>query len=340
MGWLAVLIAGCYAPAIPEGAPCATTTECPAPLVCSGGACRASASTDDGATDTPLDDGAVADTPADGSVDAPIDAAPACAPLVTGAFSVQQITGVSAGGLDGSPWVSSDGLEMVFKSARAGVTPTETDLWITTRATTASTWGQPSRIAALSSDVADGSPRLSPDRLQVWFSSARNGNADIFTATRAAIGAAWSTPVPVTEVNSDRDDEGFFVLPSLLVAYMHSARGGAGNTHRIYRTSRASVSAPWSTPVQVGPTDADFQNPFVTPDECVMYVQAFRSTGNVDIEVSTRATPTGAWGAPAKIDGLASAVLEMDPFLFADQRTIYFARGSTISSLDLWRGSR
>lgn len=38
-GILAVMLAGCYAPMIPEGAPCSVGQECPIPLTCSGGVC-------------------------------------------------------------------------------------------------------------------------------------------------------------------------------------------------------------------------------------------------------------------------------------------------------------
>ncbi len=33
------MLAGCYAPMIPEGHPCSVGQECPVPLTCSGGVC-------------------------------------------------------------------------------------------------------------------------------------------------------------------------------------------------------------------------------------------------------------------------------------------------------------
>jgi hypothetical protein len=50
----AALLSGCYRPAPPQGAPCTTTSECPDPLSCSGGACVLQ--------------------PIDAAIDAPIDA--------------------------------------------------------------------------------------------------------------------------------------------------------------------------------------------------------------------------------------------------------------------------
>lgn len=63
-GLLAVVLVGCYAPQLPEGAPCADNGACPAPLLCSAGHCVRDL---------------VHDAPGDGS-----DAQHACTPIVAG----------------------------------------------------------------------------------------------------------------------------------------------------------------------------------------------------------------------------------------------------------------
>lgn len=64
----AVVLAGCFDPSIPAGAPCAEDGACPGELTCRAGRCEAGAASDAG--------------PADATADAPIDAltdAPGCA---------------------------------------------------------------------------------------------------------------------------------------------------------------------------------------------------------------------------------------------------------------------
>src|SRR5262245_28820622 len=87
---LAVMMAGCYAPRFPEGAPCEIDGDCPAPQRCSARVCSASAAPDashDAMDDAAIDAGADAapDTgvdPMDALIDTPVDvAAPVDSPL-------------------------------------------------------------------------------------------------------------------------------------------------------------------------------------------------------------------------------------------------------------------
>jgi len=63
-----MLAGGCYAPQLPEGAPCAANGACPAPLACSAGHCVA---------------GIVHDAQIDGSAIGS-DGPPACTPILVG----------------------------------------------------------------------------------------------------------------------------------------------------------------------------------------------------------------------------------------------------------------
>lgn len=73
------------------------------------------------------------------------------------------------------------------------------------------TWGEVVPIAELNSSVEDSFPVLSRDGLEIYFVSYRPGSmvspggavsADIWTSTRASTSDPWSTPQPVTALNS------------------------------------------------------------------------------------------------------------------------------------------
>ncbi len=337
-------VAACYQPSLPEGAPCSTDTACPAPLRCIEGSCRTTA----GPTDGPDRDGPVVDSLIDGSIDAPPDGPAACTstPMTTPFADGTPVLVLLSSALDGTPFLSTDRLEIWFKSERTGGLG-GADIWHATRTSTLAPWSGIAPVTELNSTADDGSPHLSPDRLQIWFASSRAGGLgdfDIYTATRATTSSTWSAPTRVTEVSSASYEEGFFVLPDLRVAYLHSERNGNTGAPTLFRTTRASTTGAWSTPVAVGGpfTGGTYENPWLTPDECVIYFNANRTgtTGGADLYYASRSTPTGTWSTPALVPGLAVTGYDADPWLSDDQRYIMYTSGSSLAGLDLTQSSR
>ncbi|MBA3464335.1 MAG: PD40 domain-containing protein [Deltaproteobacteria bacterium] len=331
MRWLLVLvIAGCYQPAPQVGTPCSAPGNCPSPLRCDRGVCVTAAGGDDAAVDAT----------GDAASDAPGDSGPACNPPTLGAWSAPGVIGeLAAPGLDGTPMMRADGLELYWKSARSG----SLDIYRSMRPTTLQDWGPPMNVTELNSPANDGSPELSPDGLTIYLSSERPdtvGANDIYVATRTSLTTAWSTPARLAQLSSTAQDEGMMVMPSDLVAYMHSHRSGAA---RIYRMTRATKTAPWSVPVEIAElSDGAYENPMVTADECRMYMQAERmdSEGTADLYVSTRAQPSGPWGVPTKIKPPSTPLFDADPWISADEKYLMFTTGNGLSNLDLVEATR
>lgn len=117
-----------------------------------------------------------------------------------------RIDELSSSAYDGNPGPSADGLTMVFTSTRDG---TE-DLFISTRASVTDPWGAPVPVADVNTAAYhEGSGRLVRGGLELWFHSDRPGGVgqfDLFVATRATPGDAFSTPQPVTELLSADND--------------------------------------------------------------------------------------------------------------------------------------
>jgi len=273
-----IAITGCYDPSIREGAPCSVTTDCPAPQVCDLGMCRLTTSPRDSASD-----GSDAATLPDALVDAPPAACTPPGPLGDFSDPVVVLTLQSVGD-DGTPSVTSDHLELYFKSERALGGQGQADIWRTTRASTSAAWSAPTNVTELNSPASDGSPELSPDRLTIYLSSSRPGGLggfDIWRSTRATTSSTWSAPVNVPELSSSSYEEGFTMLPSGRIGYLHSQRGGG--TNRLYRTTRTSQTAAWSVPVVVHElVSLDEENPAVMADDCAIYFQSLRAgTGDL-----------------------------------------------------------
>jgi hypothetical protein len=251
-----------------------------------------------------------------------------CTP-VTGAFSTPTLVAVLNDPVvtDGTPSMTEDRLEIYFKSSRVGGAG-QSDVWRSTRATTTSAWSVPVPVTELNTTAEDASPEVARDGLTIWYSSQRTGgqgNRDIWVASRPNRTSAWSTPNPVVELNTSGLDDGFVILPSMLVAYLHSTRGGRS---AFYRTTRPTQASAWAAPVLVPGQDlaSDSENAWVSPDECAIYFASNRVGGgnNYDLYVAERASTSAALGPATKITDLSSAGWDDDVWLSGDQRYIMF----------------
>jgi hypothetical protein len=68
------------------------------------------------------------------------------------------------------------------------------------------TWTGPQFVFEINSAAQDGRPAIRFDGLEVIFNSSRGGNNDLYVSRRDQIWEAWSTPVPVSEANSQSED--------------------------------------------------------------------------------------------------------------------------------------
>ena len=116
---------------------------------------------------------------------------------------------------DGSPSVSSDGLELYFASDRPGGYG-GLDLYVSTRATTQDLWGDPVNLGpAVNSPGHEVLPFLSPDGLLLVFGDGNGGTRpggyggeNLWMARRASRSGAWEPPVNLGPmVNGPGPDE-------------------------------------------------------------------------------------------------------------------------------------
>ena len=332
-----VCMAACYSPAPATGVPCGAGSVCPAEQTCIAGVCS-------------LDIPPMADAPLTSDASPPdatrIDGAVSlCAPPVTVPFMTPVlVTALNSSVGEGTPTVTGDLLEIYFKSNRAGGLGLH-DIWMATRTSVTSSWSAPVPVVELNTTKSDESPEVAANGLTIWISSNRNVVApatgdDLFVSTRADRLSKWTTPVLVAELNSSAHDDGMSVVPSSLVAYFHSRRAG---TEAIYRTSRTSVTAPWSTPVIVSGIDSslDEENPWISPDECTIYFGSNRVAGMAafDIYVAARTDPTLSFDPPTLVTTLSTPQWDDDVWLTTDQRHIFMAsnRGG---QFDVFEASR
>jgi hypothetical protein len=111
------------------------------------------------------------------------------------------------------------------------------------------TWGPATMIAELSSPATENRPTVRRDGLEIFFYSNRAGSTgnDLWTATRTAVDAAWSTPVNLgPTVNSSGSDLHPYLSADGRELYFASDRpGGLGgeDLYVITRDAKLTVTA-------------------------------------------------------------------------------------------------
>ena len=99
---------------------------------------------------------------------------------------------------DYDPSISVDGLELYFTSNRPGGYG-DTDIWVTTRATTEDEWGEPVNIGmVVNTAIFSQAPSISSDGLALFFESNRPGgvrHSDIWMTKRTTQNDPWTEPV-------------------------------------------------------------------------------------------------------------------------------------------------
>jgi hypothetical protein len=188
--------------------------------------------------------------------------------------------------------LSSDGLTLYGCSAG---TVGNTALYMFTRPTIDAPWDSRIMMSPVlnSNSGIDSNPVISADDLELYFYSTRSGGlggADIYVSTRATRNDPWGPPVNLgPTINTPVHESPAWISPDGLVLIIGSNRPGGFGGFDGYMIRRPSKGAPWSAPVNLGPS-------FNTPND----------------ETLCSVSPDGRW---AYLDDLGGGHLWMAPIL-------------------------
>lgn len=191
------------------------------------------------------------------------------------------------GGAQYDPSVSGDGLTLFFRSTRAGG-PGLDDIYWASRSNLQSDFSNVSLVANLNSSASDVQPYVVPGGTEIYFSSDRTGDYDIYDATGSA--GAFGAPIRVAEVSQvGADDQNPTVSPDGLEILFSSSRSGSQGGQDIWMAQRSETTAPFGVPTlvpQVNSAGNDYPS-WVSPDLCQLYLYSDR-TGTLHIYLATR----------------------------------------------------
>jgi hypothetical protein len=185
---------------------------------------------------------------------------------------------VNSTGMDNSGSISADGLTLYFSSNRPGAYGYE-DIYTATRPTREASWGPAVNLGPLvNSWAGDDMVMMSADGLELFFDSGRPGGfgmRDIWVSTRASVADPWGPAMNLgPTINSPYQDLMGCLSPDGLRLFFNSARPGGFGDIDIWMATRPFKGAPWTTPVNLGPSvnTSDCEWVFgISPDGRTLY---------------------------------------------------------------------
>jgi len=197
----------------------------------------------------------------------------------------------------------------------------------------------PTLVTAISDPTADDEdPTFTGDLRELYFSSDRAGDSDIWVSRRAGSSDPWGPPSMVVELSSSGVDRSPSVsLDGLSIWFTTDRELFRG---RIWHSTRPNTQSPWAAPVPVSElASMNFDSaPSVDAAETTMFFSSLHpnSPTGTDIYASTRASVAQPWGTPVRVPGLDTAVDEADPFVAQGGLVVFFTLTRPGQSGDLY----
>lgn len=164
----------------------------------------------------------------------------------TGQFTNVMPLSINTPYAETDPWLSADGLDLVFASTSASNQNATLDLFETSRTAVSGDFQAPTELVTVDEqDVNENSPTISADRLELFYSSQRMGGLggfDVYRCDRSSPTGQWSSGKQVVELSSPGDDVGLRLSQDGTTMYMNynADSTGAGNAD-LYVATRMCV---------------------------------------------------------------------------------------------------
>jgi OOP family OmpA-OmpF porin len=269
-------------------------------------------------------------------------------------FGSPENLGLNTPARENAPCISTDGLSLYFHSDRLGGQG-DKDIWVAKRRTVSDAWQQPINLGStVNTSANEFGPHLSPDGLELYFSSDRSGGYgfyDLWVTTRASVDAEWGTPANIgNDVNSSAAETAPCISMDGLELYFSDhmdsvpRTGGLGSAD-LWVASRPNTWSAWGKPVNLGSVVNSVKaevNPTLSADGLILFFGSTRGggQGGRDVWVTTRQTLDGEWCVPRNLGpSVNSEYSETRACMSPDGTMLYFNsnRIGGMGGYDLWQ---
>jgi len=243
--------------------------------------------------------------------------------------------------VDVEPWISEDGLVMVFVREQ---TQDAGEIVFSSRTSTTEAFGPVGPVALSQPSSDESKAALSPDFGFAVFASdlpvpEYKGETDLLSSTRTASAdpdGLWPSPTNSMfgAVNTNgRDQDPFLVAGGARLYLSVDPMGSA----KPFLAVSARTGDVYGTPSKLFTSDEADRDPVLTQDERVIVFTSIRpdGQGGRDLYFSTRPTRDDTFGGATPLPILNTIEDEEDAALSPDGCTLYFVSDRD-SSLDIW----
>ena len=199
---------------------------------------------------------------------------------------------------DTAACMSADGLELYFASYNRPGGYGSWDIWVSSRQTRNDPWSTAVNLGLpINSSSRDGSPSISADGLEFYFSSNRpggQGTDDIWVTRRTTKNDPWGEPVNLGAiVNSSALETGVKISSDSLLLFfsgdaMSPYRPGGFGRADMWMTRKAMRNDEWNKPVNLGPlVNSSFHEfgPLISGEGDTLYFGSDRSGGSGGMDI-------------------------------------------------------
>src|SRR5688572_4954093 len=205
------------------------------------------------------------------------------------------------------------------------------------------TFSPPQELATLNTANTDFAPWLDYDDRTLYFASDRDGEFDIWLATRPSAAEPFGIEVPHPDFSSARREYQLSYSRDGLEMISNFDRDG---TLDLFHSTRASRSEPFRPPQLLGDVSSpigDEYNPLLSYDDLRLYFAAINRPDNLglyDLWVAERPARDQPFGSPRLLLELDTTSDEGSPAVIATERVIVFAKRVSQTDLDLYYATR
>jgi WD40 repeat protein len=209
-------------------------------------------------------------------------------------------------------------------------------------------FGPPRLLAELVAGYGNENPTLTADLRELYFNSNHGSEteSDVWVARRDGAADPFAAPVVLAGLDTLAYEGNPAISLDGLSLYFGSDREGGAGELDIWRTSRATRTAPWSVPENQAALNSPAKDIPRPPgqDGLVMPLSSQRDVPDgYQLYTATRPSPVAAFGAPAMIPELSDPTHNIaDAFLTDDGLTLFYASSPIGAMPDLfvsWRKS-